>query len=76
MPILAAAATNTGIDHSLIMVPAAMSASFAFMLPVATGPNAVVFGSGMLTIKQMAREGIVPNLIGAAVITSMIYLFL
>ncbi|MCZ6560774.1 MAG: SLC13 family permease, partial [Gammaproteobacteria bacterium] len=75
MPILAAAATNTGIDHALIMVPAAMSASFAFMLPVATGPNAVVFGSGMLTIKQMAREGIVLNLIGAAVITSMIYLF-
>jgi len=75
MPILAAAATNTGIDHALIMVPAAMSASFAFMLPVATGPNAVVFGSGLLTIKQMAREGIVLNLIGAAVITSMIYLF-
>ncbi|MFB3064044.1 MAG: SLC13 family permease, partial [Gammaproteobacteria bacterium] len=76
MPILAAAATNTGIDHALIMVPAAMSASFAFMLPVATGPNAVVFGSGQLTIRQMAREGIVLNLIGAAVIAGSCYLLL
>ena len=76
MPILAAAAINTGIDHALIMVPAAMSASFAFMLPVATGPNAVVFGSGLLTIKQMAREGIVLNLIGAAVIAGSCYLLL
>lgn len=76
MPILAAAASNTGIDHALFMVPAAMSASFAFMLPVATGPNAVVFGSGLLTIKQMAREGIVLNLIGAAVIAGSCYLLL
>ncbi len=76
MPILAAAAVNTGIDHALIMVPAAMSASFAFMLPVATGPNAVVFGSGLLTIRQMAREGIVLNLIGAAVISGLCYLLL
>ena len=58
------------------MVPAAMSASFAFMLPVATGPNAVIFGSGQLTIRQMAREGIVLNLIGVVVITSVVYFFL
>jgi sodium-dependent dicarboxylate transporter 2/3/5 len=76
MPILAAAATSTGISHVLIMVPAAISASFAFMLPVATGPNAVVFGSGQVTIRQMAREGIVLNLIGAVVITSLCYLLL
>ena len=60
----------------MIMVPAAMSASFAFMLPVATGPNAVIFGSGQLTIRQMAREGIVLNLIGVVVITSVVYFFL
>ena len=60
----------------MIMVPAAMSASFAFMLPVATGPNAVIFGSGQLTIRQMAREGIVLNLIGVVVITSVVFVLL
>lgn len=74
MPILAAAATTAGFDHRLIMVPAAMSASFAFMLPVATGPNAVIFSSGELTVKQMAREGFALNLIGAAVVTGGCYL--
>lgn len=69
MPILAAGAMNSGMDHLLLMVPAAMSASFAFMLPVATGPNAVVFGSGMLTVKQMARAGVTLNFFGVAVIT-------
>jgi sodium-dependent dicarboxylate transporter 2/3/5 len=69
MPILAAAAVTSGIDHLLLMVPAAMSASFAFMLPVATGPNAVVFGSGVLQVKDMARAGVVLNFIGVGVIT-------
>ena len=49
MPILAAAATQADIDHRLLMVPATISASFAFMLPVATGPNAIIFGSNQLT---------------------------
>jgi len=74
MPILAAAATTAGFDHRLIMVPAAMSASFAFMLPVATGPNAVIFSSGELAVKQMAREGFALNLVGAVVITTGCYL--
>lgn len=56
MPILAAAAVGIGIDPKVMMVPAALSASCAFMLPVATGPNAVVFGTGKLTVAQMARE--------------------
>lgn len=68
MPILAAAATQAEIDHKLLMVPAAISASFAFMLPVATGPNAIIFGSNQMTVGQMAREGFALNLIGAAVI--------
>ncbi len=51
------------------MVPAALSASCAFMLPVATAPNAVVFGTGHVSIRRMAREGVVLNLIGAAAIT-------
>ncbi len=76
MPILASAALGAGIDPSLLMVPAAMSASCAFMLPVATAPNAIVFGSGRVTVANMAREGIVLNFIGMAVITSMCYLLI
>jgi sodium-dependent dicarboxylate transporter 2/3/5 len=76
MPILASAALGAGIDPGLLMVPAAMSASCAFMLPVATAPNAIVFGSGRVTVANMAREGIVLNFIGVAVITLMCYLLI
>jgi len=76
MPLLAATATATGINPMLLMVPAAMSASCAFMLPVATAPNAIVFGSGKVTIKDMARAGFVLNLIGAVVITAVSLLLL
>ena len=51
------------------MMPAAMSASCAFMLPVATPGNAIVFGSGFLSLKQMARAGFVLNIIGSIIIT-------
>ncbi len=74
MPILAAAAIAGGIAPELIMVPAAVSASFAFMLPVATGPNAIVYGSGAIATRDMARAGFVLNVIGAAVITSVLVL--
>ena len=57
------------IDPRLIMVPATISASFAFMLPVATPPNAIVFGSEKLTIRQMATEGFALNLSGVVVVT-------
>ena len=73
MPILAAAAIAAGIEPRVIMVPAAISASFAFMLPVATGPNAVVFSSGRLTVPQMAREGLALNLLGALAISTIAY---
>jgi sodium-dependent dicarboxylate transporter 2/3/5 len=74
MPVLAAAALAAGIKPELIMVPAAMSASCAFMLPVATAPNTVVFGSGLITTARMAREGIWLNLLGAGIISSVCYL--
>ncbi|TWU23775.1 Sodium-dependent dicarboxylate transporter SdcS [Bythopirellula polymerisocia] len=70
MPILAATASSTGIDPKLLMVPAALTASFAFMLPVATAPNAVVFSSGRVTVRQMASEGFVLNLVGVIVVTT------
>ncbi|MFK7955665.1 MAG: DASS family sodium-coupled anion symporter [Lysobacterales bacterium] len=74
MPIMAAAGVAAGIDPKLLMVPAAMTASCAFMLPVATGPNAVVFSSQRITIREMAREGLVLNLLGVVVVTSVSYL--
>jgi len=76
MPILAAAAIGADLDPRLLMVPAAMSASCAFMLPVATGPNAVIFSSGHIPIRVMAREGLALNLIGATVITAISYFVL
>jgi sodium-dependent dicarboxylate transporter 2/3/5 len=76
MPILAAASLGAGFEPALLMLPAALSASCAFMLPVATAPNAIVFGTGKITVEQMAREGIVLNLIGAAVITLVVYFWL
>ncbi len=71
MPILATAGVAAGIDPALLMMPAAISASCAFMLPVATAPNAIVYGTGKFTIGQMTREGFVLNLIVAAVVTGV-----
>lgn len=73
MPILAPAGVAAGVDPSLLMVPAVMSASCAFMLPVATPPNAIVFGTGLIPITRMAREGLALNFVGAVVITLMCY---
>jgi len=56
------------------MIPAAISASCAFMLPVATPPNAIIFGSGYVRIGQMAKAGLVINLIGAVLVTLLVYL--
>ena len=72
MPILAAAATAEGIDPALLMVPAAMSASCAFMLPVATAPNAVIYGTDRIAIGTMFREGLVLNLMGALIIATLV----
>jgi sodium-dependent dicarboxylate transporter 2/3/5 len=71
MPLLAATATVSDMDPMLLMVPAVLSASCAFMLPVATAPNAIIFGSGKVRIRDMARAGFVLNLIGAVVITTV-----
>jgi solute carrier family 13 (sodium-dependent dicarboxylate transporter), member 2/3/5 len=57
------------MEPALLMVPAAMSASCAFMLPVATAPNTIVFSTGRFPTSVMAKEGFVLNLIGAVVIT-------
>lgn len=73
MPILAAAAIATGVDPKLLMIPAAISASCAFMLPVATAPNAIAYGTERFHIKDMAREGFVLNIVIACVVTGICY---
>ena len=76
MPILAAAAATTSWDPALLMIPAALSASCAFMLPVATAPNAIVIASGKLSVADMMREGVVLNFLGAVVISMAVYVLL
>jgi solute carrier family 13 (sodium-dependent dicarboxylate transporter), member 2/3/5 len=76
MPILAATALGAAIDPRLLMVPAAMSASCAFMLPVATAPNVIMFSTGRFNIDTMMREGFALNLIGVVVIAHMCYLLI
>jgi sodium-dependent dicarboxylate transporter 2/3/5 len=73
LPVLAAVAVGTGMHPLILMIPATLSASCAFMMPVATPPNAIVFGSGRLSVGEMARIGIVLNLLGAVVITLVVY---
>ncbi|MCP9237645.1 DASS family sodium-coupled anion symporter [Lewinella sp. JB7] len=76
MPVFAAAALPLGIHPYALMVPATLAATCAFMLPVATPPNAVVFGSGYLTIPDMARAGLWLNLLSVAVIALFCYFLL
>ena len=71
MPVLAAAAAGAGIEPAMLMVPAAISASCAFMLPVATAPNAIVFGTDRVPIRFMARRGLALNLVGAVVVSTL-----
>ena len=73
LPIVAALAISLGEHPLLLVVPAALAASCAFMLPVATPPNAIVFASGQLSIAQMARAGILLNLVAIVVITIVAY---
>ncbi|GLK78762.1 SLC13 family permease [Methylopila turkensis] len=73
IPLLAALAVNLGENPLLLTVPAALAASMAFMLPVATPPNAIVFGSGRVTIPQMARTGLGLNLGALLVISTVAY---
>ncbi len=69
LPVLAAVAHSTGTDPLLLMLPATLAASCAFMLPVATAPNAIVVGSGAVDAAEMARAGLWLNLAGVVPIT-------
>jgi sodium-dependent dicarboxylate transporter 2/3/5 len=69
LPIAGAVAIELGLDPIVLAVPVTLAASCAFMLPVATPPNAIVFGSGLLTIPKMMRAGLVINIVGIAIVT-------
>lgn len=75
LPILGETALASDLikDPAVIMIPATISASCAFMLPVATPPNAIIFGSGKVTIKQMAKEGVILNFVAAFIISTFFY---
>jgi sodium-dependent dicarboxylate transporter 2/3/5 len=75
LPLMASVAPALGADPFLLTIPVALAASCAFMLPVATPPNAIVFGSGHLTVAQMARAGFLLNLAGVAAIVGLTWLF-
>lgn len=70
MPILLSASEAMNIDPTKLMFPAVISASCAFMLPVATAPNAIVYGSEQVTIKDMISQGYKLNLIGAVIVAT------
>ena len=76
LPVMGAAAVVAGFHPLMFMLPATLSASFAFMLPVATPPNAIVFGSGWVTIPAMSRAGFALNLIGAILVTTLALLLI
>jgi sodium-dependent dicarboxylate transporter 2/3/5 len=72
MPVLAATAAATGAAPGMLLTAAALAASCAFMLPVATPPNAIVFASGQVSIAQMARAGLGLNLLAVLVVTAVV----
>ena len=76
LPILAPTALILGVHPYILMVGATLAASCAFMLPVATPPNAVVFGSNYLKISDMVRVGILMNIISIIIIFLMVYFVL
>jgi solute carrier family 13 (sodium-dependent dicarboxylate transporter), member 2/3/5 len=76
VPVLAQAAVEIGLDPRLVMIPATLAASCAFMLPIATPPNAIIFGSNRVQMGQMVRYGIALNLAGIVLITAAMFLLI
>ncbi len=75
LPIIYSVAEQTGINTTLFMMVATVCASYAFMLPIATAPNAIAMSSGVVHIKTMAKYGLVFNLTGIAIIVTVAELF-
>jgi sodium-dependent dicarboxylate transporter 2/3/5 len=73
MPIAAALATSIGVHPYFLMIPAVLAASSGFMLPVATAPNTIVYGTGHVHVRAMARSGVLLDLAAALVITLLMF---
>lgn len=73
LPVAASIGGGLGLDSSALTVPVTLAASCAFMLPVATPPNALAFGSGCFTVAQMARAGVLVDLLGTALVLGASY---
>jgi solute carrier family 13 (sodium-dependent dicarboxylate transporter), member 2/3/5 len=74
MPVLAASAVASGTDPLLLMIPCTFSGSLGFMMPSGTAPNAIVFSTGHLTVRYMARVGLALNLLSIVVVIAMTFL--
>ena len=75
LPVLAPLAVSLHADPLLLMVPATLSASFGYMMPVATAPNTIVYGTGHIPAKEMMRTGFRLNLIAILLLTLYTFLF-
>lgn len=73
MPIAGALAVSLGVHPYLLMIPAVLAASSGFMLPVATAPNTIVYSTGMIHVKAMARAGLALDVAAAAIITLLVF---
>jgi len=73
LPIVASVSVALGLNPLLLMLTATISASMAFMLPVATPPNTIIFASGRIRISEMAKTGFALNIIGVIIVTLMVY---
>ncbi|MGP4849464.1 SLC13 family permease, partial [Marinobacter sp. 1Y8] len=76
VPVFAAIAEQMGLPHEVLVLVIGIGASCAFMLPVATPPNAIVFGTGLIKQTEMIRTGIILNIIATIVIGLWAYFFL
>ena len=75
LPILAGLAVTIKVNPLLLMIPATLTASLAFMLPVATPPNAIIFGTNRIQIKEMAKAGLLLNIAGIILTTLFMFLW-
>jgi sodium-dependent dicarboxylate transporter 2/3/5 len=75
LPVLMAASTAAGLDPRLLLLPATLSTSCAFMLPMGTPPNAIVFSSGCIPMSRMASVGFAINWLGVVLISALMWLW-
>jgi sodium-dependent dicarboxylate transporter 2/3/5 len=69
LPVVASVALELGVSPLLLCIPITLAASCAFMLPVATAPNAIVFASGLIKIPQMVKAGLILNICGLIILS-------